>query len=302
VLESVELENFRCFRSAVVRLGPLTVLVGSNASGKTSLLRAITGHQLGNPADVRQRDSEVQARVIWHHPGGGTRYAFGVKGIVGSPPVGQYLHFDPNKMRDQRQVHRQDLLEPNGGNLASVIATMPRRQQERLAQDLARFVPVVRDFGVQPSVTPGHHRFVFQDRWNDQLWYEATEVSDGTLLALGLLALRYQSPPPSVVAIEEPEHGLHPFLLGELVSMLRQLSNGEQGSPLQIVLATQSAELLEFLEPSEVRFLTRQQVDGSVTVEEAPTDTDNWREAYAAHQQSLSSLWLSGSLGGIPTG
>lgn len=121
------------------------------------------------------------------------------------------------------------------------------------------------------------------------------------MLALGLLTLKHQESPVSIVAIEEPERGLHPYLLGDMVTMLRTLTRVESGKPsLQIVLATQSAELLEFLEPDEVRFLTRHADDGSVSVVES-TDAENWREAYEAHQESLASLWLSGGLGGVPT-
>jgi predicted ATPase len=253
---------------------------------------------------VWRKDEELEASVSWRERSDGEsrfkrRADSTTGGVLGG---GQYLHLDPNKMRAEHQVQQQKQLTVDGGNLASVVATMSRRRQEQLAQDLARMVPVLKDFTVQPAVKPGQHRFVFQDRWDDDVWYEPSEVSDGTLLALGLLALRYQLKPPQIVAIEEPEHGLHPFLLGEFVNFLRKLAHGELGKPLQIVMSTQSAELLEFLEPSEVRFLNRQPSDGSVTVEEAPTGSDSWREAYAAHQESLGSLWLSGSLGGIPTG
>jgi hypothetical protein len=83
----------------------------------------------------------------------------------------------------------------------------------------------------------------------------------------------------------------------------RKLATGDGGKrPLQIVLATQSAGLLEFLQPEEVRFLSRSSDDGAVIVEEAPVGTESWRDAYEAHQRSLGNAWLSGGLGGVPTG
>lgn len=82
--------------------------------------------------------------------------------------------------------------------------------------------------------------------------------------------------------------------------MLRGLASGSIGSrKVQIVLATYSAELLEYLQPDEVRFLSRQQ-DGSVTIEEAPVNDPDWRRVYDEYQQSLGGLWLSGNLGGVP--
>ncbi len=179
----------------------------------------------------------------------------------------------------------------------NVISTIPRRQREELATRFCESVPVFGDVDVRPSAG-GMQRVVFQDRWSPSTWYEPTEVSDGSLFALALLTLAYQPQATELVAIEEPEHGLHPHLVGSIVDLMRELSTRE-ASPIQFLLATQSSDLLEHLRPEEVRFLTRAE-DGSVTVVPAPVETPAWREAYAAHQASLSSLWLSGAVGGVP--
>jgi hypothetical protein len=310
VLTSVRLQNYRCFKDAEVRLGPLTVLVGPNASGKTTLLRAIATREVQPHKDVWRRTKTLQASLTWSMPAGSAGIRFELEhsaatqvGPLESVPPGQYLHLDADKMRMTLEVQEQTVLSADGSNLTNVVATLGRRQQEQLARDLSRLVPVIHDVTPRPSDTPGRHRLVFQDRWKSDVWYEPHDVSDGTILTLGLLTLQYQSSPVSVVAIEEPEHGLHPYLLGEMIETFRKLAKGEPGrAPLQIVLATQSAELLEFLSPDEVRFLTRRSEDGAVVIEEAPTDSDGWREAYQAHQESLGSLWLSGGIGGVPTG
>lgn len=302
MLESVQVVNFRCFRDATVRLGALTAIVGPNASGKTALLRAVSGHGVGGIRDVRGQAPATKARIVWRQGGGQeTSFVFtGDSQTGGLHGGGRYLHLDPSPMRQQLNVHEALALSPNGSNLSNVVASLPRRVQESLARELNRLIPVIEDITVRPGDT-GKHRVMFQDRWTNT-WYEPSDVSDGTILTLGLLTLRYQLKPATLVAIEEPEHGLHPFLLGELVTVLRRLASGDDGRmPMQIVLATQSSELLEFLEPEEVRFLTRDPNDGAVIVEEAPTGTANWREAYEEHQRSLGSLWLSGSIGGVPT-
>ena len=72
------------------------------------------------------------------------------------------------------------------------------------------------------------------------------------------------------------------------------------GHAVQIVIATHSAELLDHLEPDEVRFMRRNPQDGSVSVEPARTDSDDWRQTYEEYQESLGSIWLSGGLGGVP--
>jgi hypothetical protein len=72
--------------------------------------------------------------------------------------------------------------------------------------------------------------------------------------------------------------------------------------PIQVVLATHSAELLEFAQPNEVRFVSRHPSDGATQVESAPIESTDWANAVKEHQGSLGGLWLSGSLGGVPGG
>ncbi len=170
-----------------------------------------------------------------------------------------------------------------------------------LAQRFASLIPHFSDVDVQPTGI-GQHALRFQDRWSGT-WYTPQQISDGSILILAFLGLQYQERRPSLVCVDEPERGLHPYLLGELIRHLRALATGAGGGPsTQVVLATHSAELLDHLEPREVRFLTRDERDGSVVVESAPLDTPNWKEAYAEYQGSVGALWLSGGLGGVPQG
>jgi predicted ATPase len=122
------------------------------------------------------------------------------------------------------------------------------------------------------------------------------------MLMLAFSVLPFQSRVGNILTIEEPEHGLHPYLLQQLVELLRGLASGLGGTkPIQVVIATHSAELLEHLRPDEVRFLSRND-DGSVLIEEAPVDDPQWKDVYDEYQRSLGSLWLSGNLGGVPGG
>ncbi len=156
------------------------------------------------------------------------------------------------------------------------------------------------DVDLQPTKA-GRHRLRFQDRWNPDFWLSPAHVSDGTMLLLAFIVLQYQNPTPDLITIEEPERALHPYLLDELIQMLRKMSTGEIGKkPVQVVLATHSAELLDYVRPEEVRFLTRSHEDGSVRVNQAATDTPNWRRVYETYKQSLGGIWLSGGMGGVP--
>jgi predicted ATPase len=203
-------------------------------------------------------------------------------------------------LRSENVLALAQQLEPAGDNLTNVFSTLTRQQQAAVAKELCRLVPMFSDVDLQPTAA-GRHRLRFQDRWKPDLWFAPEEVSDGTMLLLAFIVLQQQNPAPDLITIEEPERALHPYLLDELIQMLRKMSTGEIGKkPVQVVLATHSAELLEYVRPEEVRFLTRSHEDGSVRVNQAATDTPNWRRVYETYNQSLGGIWLSGGLGGVP--
>jgi predicted ATPase len=121
------------------------------------------------------------------------------------------------------------------------------------------------------------------------------------MLTLAFLVLRFQEPAPELLLVEEPERGLHPYLLEQLVELARGLSSGVfEGDPIQVVMATHPAALLEHLEPEEVRFLRRDPQDGSTRVVAAPTSSPDWERTFEEYEYSLGNAWISGGLGGAP--
>ena len=85
----------------------------------------------------------------------------------------------------------------------------------------------------------------------------ARHASDGEALFLGLLALA-RPQPPNLLLIEEPENGIYPKRLGEVIELLKQMVHRTEGVPFpQIILSTHSPYVLSFFEPEEVTFLSR---------------------------------------------
>jgi len=85
----------------------------------------------------------------------------------------------------------------------------------------------------------------------------ASQASDGTLLILAYLAILYLPEPPTMLLIEEPENGMHPKRLRDVLGVLRQLV-GEQ-SHTQVVLTTHSPYALDLFSPEEVTLCTMQE-------------------------------------------
>ncbi len=91
----------------------------------------------------------------------------------------------------------------------------------------------------------------------------AAQASDGSLLVLAYTTLLHLPDPPRVILVEEPENGIHPKRLEEVLNILRQLI--EKQKRTQIIMTTHSPYLLDFFKPEEVT-LCRKEPDGSVSV------------------------------------
>lgn len=100
---------------------------------------------------------------------------------------------------------------------------------------------------VSCPVTGGAVSLFLEERGGRQI--PATLLSDGTLRYLSLLAILLHPSPPPLIALEEPELGLHPDVVAEVGKRLVQASERTQ-----IVVTTHSRILVDALtdHPSSV--------------------------------------------------
>jgi predicted ATPase len=91
----------------------------------------------------------------------------------------------------------------------------------------------------------------------------ARQVSDGVLLVLAYLAVLHLPKPPRLLLIEEPENGVHPKRLQDIVAILRNVVS--DSPPTQLLLTTHSPYFVDLLKPEEVT-LCKKEEDGSVSV------------------------------------
>lgn len=88
----------------------------------------------------------------------------------------------------------------------------------------------------------------------------ASQVSDGVLLILAYLTVLHLPEPPRLLLVEEPENGIHPKRVEEVLNLLRELVR-EQGRT-QVVMTTHSPYVLDLFKPEEVT-LCRRDADGA---------------------------------------
>ncbi len=91
----------------------------------------------------------------------------------------------------------------------------------------------------------------------------ASQVSDGMMLVLAYLAVLKSAKPPRVLLVEEPENGVHPKRLEEVLTILRDLVKEQKHT--QVVMTTHSPYVLDMFDPKEVTLCTKGD-DGAISV------------------------------------
>ena len=115
-----------------------------------------------------------------------------------------------------------------------------------------------------------------------------THISDGTLRYLCLLAIIFNPRCGRLVCIDEPEVGLHPDMLSEL--MLAIIKNAEK---TQYIISTHSSLILNQLPVSNVIVFEKDDENRTVVNDFRDQEFLEW-----ASQYSTGTLWRNGDLGG----
>jgi len=120
-----------------------------------------------------------------------------------------------------------------------------------------------------------------------------SDASFGTVRLLALLTALHESDPPPFTAIEEVDHGLHPYALDLLVDRLRAAS--EQ---TQILVTTHSPTLVNRLRASELLVCARDPQSGASLIPYINSEQLNEQQQDSGIR--LGELWFAGAVGGVP--
>lgn len=117
----------------------------------------------------------------------------------------------------------------------------------------------------------------------------AQQASDGAILLLGFLALANLPHPPKLLLIEEPETGIYPERLGQVIDLLRRMISVAGNTAPQIVFTTHSPYVLSLFKPEEVTFMSRG--DNGLVRARALSDAPHIRERLDGFY--LGELWYN---------
>ena len=187
--------------------------------------------------------------------------------------------------RPQSADGRSDFLADGGENLALVFSNIQMRAKRELMEALRELYDGITDFHL--PVQNGHVQLFLEEEGGREI--PATRLSDGTLRYLCLLAILLHPEPPGLIAIEEPELGLHPDVLPYLGKLLVQASKRTQ-----LVVTTHSPMLVDAMGDDPESVVVCEKVKGCSQFTRLNGDKlKEWLEKY-----SLGTLWSMGEIGG----
>jgi predicted ATPase len=197
-------------------------------------------------------------------------------------------------MKKRSNISDNASLREDGSNLASFLYLLQQRHRPQFDQVVAavrRVAPFFREFALAPDRLNPEMIGLEWHHEKSAAYFGPSSLSDGTLrfIAIAALFLQPEALRPSVIIVDEPELGLHPFAIEMAASLIKSVSHATQ-----VIVSTQSSLLLDHFEPEDVLVATRSA--GSTRLDRLESARfEEWLKEY-----SLGQLWEKNVIGGRP--
>ncbi|MBR8840720.1 MAG: AAA family ATPase [Stigonema ocellatum SAG 48.90 = DSM 106950] len=200
---------------------------------------------------------------------------------------------DSAYVKQPHGINDNAYLRPDARNLAAFLYllrdTYPL-SYTKIVKTIRLVAPFFGDFHLRPSP---QNKEVIELEWFERgldVPFKAHLLSDGTLrfICLTTVFLQPEDLQPETILVDEPELGLHPYAITILASLVRTAKK-------QVIVSTQSIELLNEFEPNDVIVVDREQGKSSLRRLDKH-DLEVWLQDY-----SLGELWKKNVLGGRPS-
>lgn len=210
---------------------------------------------------------------------------------IASIAVYHDLHTNKDASMRQPTISRlEKRVDPDGQNLISVLHTLYTGDRD-FKNDIHSAMRAAFGDDFEELVFPpaSDQRIQMRVRWKSlRREQSAAELSDGTLRFLFLLTVLASPTPAPIIAIDEPETGLHPSMLPLVAEYAVDASKRSQ-----VILTTHSPQFLDAFDKKTIPTTTVAKWENGETVFQTleGRKLDYWLKEY-----SLGSLFISGEL------
>lgn len=139
-----------------------------------------------------------------------------------------------------------------------------------------------------------------------KITYWADELSEGTLYFLALLCIIHQPNPPKLLLLEEPEKGIHPRRIHEIMKFIFQLVEDKD---IQVIMTSHNEHVLEeFTTMPESVFIFDKDDEGATFVKNLQKDiiepgiikAKEFGIEPIDYTDNIGENWFMGLMGGVP--
>lgn len=197
-------------------------------------------------------------------------------------------------MRRYEIIQDNEYLRSDAANIAPFLLKLREKHKAAYSQiiDAIRLVtPFFDNFKLtKTEMRPGEEkvRLDWTQKGSDYPM-QPYHFSDGTMRFICLVTALLQPEMPSLIVIDEPELGLHPYAIDILAELMKAASK-----KTQVIVSTQSPALVDSFEPEDVVVVNRK--EGASTFERLDKKSlKNWLKEY-----SLGELWRKNVIAGGP--
>ena len=336
MLQRISIQNFKSLKDVTLDLQQVNLLIGPNNSGKTNLLKVLEYFRraknippLGTTTTTayeqetkyaNQHTSQYE-KIVYRNAIGedvkiellldSTPYTCICTAYIQSitPANSDFstsiFRPDPNTFIAPQTLSENKILKDNCSNIATFLLSLfsdEREIFESLEQD---FHATISDFK-RISVVPENGKLFLRFTDTKGNKFGADEVSEGVLYFLALLCIVHQPNPPKLLLLEEPERGIHPRRIREVMDFIFRLAEEKD---IQVIMTSHNENVVNYFSsmPESV-FVFDKDEEGATQVRNLLKDIIE-----PSHQNSerngvekidftddLGKNWIYGLLGGVP--
>ncbi len=186
----------------------------------------------------------------------------------------------------------ENLLSPNGSNLTQLLNTIKINYKDSYRKIVEMLREVNPNFeGFDFNFIGGNIELMLEERgFNSSI--HVSNISDGTLRYLCLLAIVCNPNRGKLICIDEPELGLHPDMILNLANAIK-----DAAATSTFVILTHSESLLNYFDIENLRVFEKDEQNGTIVKSFSTDQFSEWYEDYTIGQ-----MWKQGDFGGVRYG
>lgn len=198
-------------------------------------------------------------------------------------------------LRSKANINDNRSLKENGRNLPAYLYYLQEKHPmnfKRIEKVIQSVVPFFERFDLAPLLIGEEERINLKwtEKEHPEHYFDAKDLSDGSLRFIALVTLLMQPKLPKVIIIDEPELGLHPTAINKLSGLIKSAA----AKGCQIIVSTQSVTLLNNFEPEDIITVDKED-NQSVFRRLDKEGLSNWINDY-----SIGELWTKSIIKGQP--